>query len=82
MIAYTQSLLVDRKSLNDAQLNNDVALCQEILQGAYRMDIRALVAEARLHAGGALNPIDTYRKMNVRKELINTRGTKNIATGL
>lgn len=82
MIAYTQSLLVDRKSLNDAQLNNDVAQCQEILQGAYRMDVRALVAEARLRAGGALNPIETFRKMNVRRDLINTRGTKNIATGL
>src|SRR5687768_17179426 len=29
MIAYTQSLLVDRKRLNDAQLNNDVVQCQE-----------------------------------------------------
>lgn len=81
MIAYTQSLLVDRKALNNAQMSNDVSQCQEILQGAYRMDVRALVAEARLRAGGSLDPIDTFRNMNVRKELIKTRGT-NVATGL
>src|SRR5829696_8222440 len=31
-IAYAQALIVDRISLNNAQLNNDVSQCQEILQ--------------------------------------------------
>ena len=82
MIAYAQALLVDRKSLNNAQLNNDVSQCQEILQGAYRTDVRALVAEARLRSGGALQPLDLYRKLDVRKKLIKTRGSKTLATGL
>ncbi len=82
MIAYAQSLLVDRKKLNDAQLNNDVARCQEILQDAYRTDVRALAAEARLRAGGALQPIEAFRKLNVRKNLITSRGSKTVATGL
>lgn len=82
MIAYAQSLLVDRKNLNDAQMNNDVARCQEILQEAYRTDVRALAAEARLRAGGALQPIDAFRKLNVRKNLISARGSKTVATGL
>jgi L-rhamnose isomerase/sugar isomerase len=82
MIAYTQALLVDRKSLDEAQMNNDVSLCQEILQGSFRMDVRPLVAEARLRAGGALHPIDAFRKLKVRENLISTRGTKNIASGL
>ena len=82
MIAYAQALLVDRKSLNNAQLNNDVSQCQEILQGAYRTDVRALVAEARLRSGGSLQPLDLYRKIDVRSKLIKTRGSKTVATGL
>ena len=82
MIAYTQALLVDRKSLDEAQMNNDVSLCQEILQASFRMDVRPLVAEARMRAGGALHPIDAFRKLKVRENLISTRGTKNIASGL
>lgn len=82
MVAYAQSLLVNRKKLNDAQMNNDVSQCQEILQDAYRTDVRALVAEARLRAGGALHPLEAFRKLNVRKNLVKTRGTKTVATGL
>jgi L-rhamnose isomerase / sugar isomerase len=82
MMAYAQALLVDRKSLNSAQLNNDVTRCQEILQGAYRTDVRPLVAEARLRSGGALQPLETFRKLDVRKNLIKQRGSKSVATGL
>src|SRR6188508_2620515 len=48
MVAYAQALLVDRRELNRAQQENDVARAQEILQAAYRTDVRPLVAEARL----------------------------------
>lgn len=82
MIAYAQALLVDRKSLVVAQLENDVVRCQEILQAAYRTDVRPLVAEARLRAGGALDPLHLYRSLQVRKKLIGERGEKTIATGL
>lgn len=81
-IAYAQALLVDTKALVDAQLNNDVAKAQEILQAAYRTDVRSLIAEARLREGGALNPIAVYREQEVRKGLIKQRGDKTQATGL
>ena len=82
MISYAQALIVDRTKLADAQDNNDVVTAQEILQEAYRTDVRALVAEARLRAGGALNPLAVYRSANVRKQLIKERGLKTMATGL
>ncbi|MBS1745865.1 MAG: sugar isomerase [Bacteroidetes bacterium] len=82
MIAYTQALLIDRKKLIDAQNNNDVVTAQEILQNAFRTDVRALVAEARLKSGGALNPLSVYRMENIRNELIKARGSKTVATGL
>ncbi|HVX27734.1 MAG TPA: hypothetical protein VHB70_15390, partial [Parafilimonas sp.] len=70
MISYAQALIVDRKKLSDAQNNNDVVTAQEILQNAFRTDVRALVAEARLRNGGALKPIDIYRNEKVRENLI------------
>jgi L-rhamnose isomerase / sugar isomerase len=82
MISYAQALIVDRKKLNEAQNNNDVAAAQEILQNTFRTDVRALVAEARLRAGAALQPLQLYRDEKVREQLIKERGLKTIATGL
>jgi len=81
-IAYAQALLVDTKALQQAQEHNDVAKAQEILQQAYRTDVRPLVAEARLQAGGALQPLSLYRSAKVREQLIKERGQKTVATGL
>jgi L-rhamnose isomerase/sugar isomerase len=82
MIAYAQALSVDRIALVQAQEENDVVRCQEILQQAFRTDVRPLVAEARLRAGAALSPLTLYRDSEVRKELIRNRGNQTIATGL
>ena len=82
MIAYAQALLVDRNALTAAQQENDVAQAQEILQNVFRTDVRPLVAEARLRAGGALQPLQLYRSQNARKQLIGERGLKTVATGL
>jgi len=82
MLMYALALLVDRKKLNEAQLQSDVVAAQEILQSTFRTDVRALVAEARLRAGGALNPLGVYRKEKVRENLIKQRGLKTVATGL
>lgn len=82
MIAYAQSLLIDRPALQQAQHENDVTRCQEILQNAFRTDVRPLVAEARLMTGGALDPIGLFRGLKVRQNLIKSRGSKVMATGL
>lgn len=82
MVAYAQALLVDEKALKEAQATNDVVRAQEILQQAYRTDVRPLVAEARLRAGGVLDPVAFYRQQDVRGNLIKERGAKTVATGL
>ena len=82
MIAYAQALLVDSKKLKEAQNNNDVVLCQEMLQKVFRTDVRSLVAEARLRAGGALDPLGLFRELNIRQQLGKQRGLKTISTGL
>ncbi|MEO5682329.1 MAG: TIM barrel protein [Chitinophagaceae bacterium] len=81
-IAYAQALLVDKKALSAAQDANDTALAQEILQQAYRTDVRPLVAEARLRSGAALQPVQLFRQQKIRQHLIRERGEKTVATGL
>jgi L-rhamnose isomerase/sugar isomerase len=81
MIAYAQALLVDRNALNEAQQNNDIVAAQEILQNTFRTDVRAIVAEARIRKGAALDPLGYYRNSQVRTALIKERGN-SIATGL
>ncbi|MCK8494253.1 TIM barrel protein [Spirosoma sp. RP8] len=81
-LAYAQALLVDRVALEEAREANDVVRAQEILQEAFRTDVRPLVAEARRRAGGALQPLALFRQLAVRQKLIGERGTKTIATGL
>lgn len=82
MNSYAQALLVDTAALEAARQNNDVVTAQEILQGAFRTDVRALVAEARLRAGGALNPLELFRTQKIRENLIAQRGSVTVATGL
>lgn len=82
MIAYAQALLVDAKELAAARAESDVVKAQEILQNAFRTDVRPIVAEARLRAGGSLQPLQYYRQHKVRENLIKQRGLKTVATGL
>ncbi len=81
-LAYAQALVVDDEKLEQAQQSNDPVMAQEVLQDAFRTDLRPLLAEARLQEGAALDPISTYRDLNVRGELIKQRGEKTVATGL
>jgi L-rhamnose isomerase/sugar isomerase len=80
--AYAKALLVDQKLLKAAQQDNDVVKCQEIIQNAYRTDVRPLLQQARLARRGAINPIEMYRMLDVRGKLIQKRGENAIATGL
>lgn len=82
LIAYAQALLVDQAALTDAQAKNDTTRAQEILQAAYRTDVRPLLAEARRRRGGALDPLAAFRQLRVREQLTRDRGKSAAATGL
>ena len=81
-LAYAQALLVDNRALEEAQAGNDTTRAQEILQDAFRTDVRPLLREARLQSGGALDPLALYRNLGVRRQLVRERGEKTVATGL
>lgn len=81
-MAYAQALLIDAAALKEAQQKNDVAAAQEILQAAYRTDVRPLLAEARLQECGALQPLQFYRQHGMRQQLVQRRGWHLTAAGL
>ncbi|MBI1185157.1 TIM barrel protein [bacterium] len=81
-IALAKSLLVDQTALSAAQAENDVVHGAQILQDAFETDVRSLVAEARIRAGGELNPILSYRGQNIRRNRIEKRGQNATASGL
>lgn len=81
-IAYAQALLVDHEKLEMFRQENDVTAAQELLQDAFRTDVRPLLKEARLRSGGALLPLEFYRTHKIREQLIEERGYETIATGL
>lgn len=82
LISYAQALLVDNQQLEMARENNDVVLAQQILQNAFRTDVRPLVRESMRLNGGAIDPVGLYRALDVRGNLINERGAVTAATGL
>jgi L-rhamnose isomerase / sugar isomerase len=80
--AHAKALLINAKHLHQSQEENDVVAAEQIFQNAFQADVRPLLAEARLRLGGALYPIDFYRKIEARESLIRKRGKQAIATGL
>ncbi|SFT88728.1 L-rhamnose isomerase / sugar isomerase [Algoriphagus locisalis] len=76
-IAYAKALLVDRKKLHECQQNGESSQAQEILQMAYLTDVRPLVCEARIRAGGVAEPLEAYRILMIRNKLVQERGAKS-----
>ena len=81
-VAIAQALLVDRAALTECQDACDPVLAAEMLQRAYRSDVRPLVAEARRRNGAALDPVATFRRSGYRAAVIAERGSESVATGL
>lgn len=82
LIAYAQALLIDREKLASARSESDVTIAQEVLQEAFRTDVRPLLKEARSRKEVALEPLAVYRALQMRKTLIRERGSNTISTGL
>lgn len=64
--AYAQALLVDRAALAGHQEGNDALMAAATLRAAFRTDVEPILARARLTAGGAIDPVATYRAAGYR----------------
>lgn len=80
--AFAKALLVDQTALKQAQEENDVVVCQELIQNAFKTDVRPLVSQMRHRAGAAIKPLVVYRKTQQREIRIQNRGLDALATGL
>lgn len=81
-VGLARALLVDRDELAAAQDADDPARAAEVLQTAYRADVRPLVAEARRRQGAAIAPLATYRRLGYRSAVAAERGSGHAASGL
>jgi L-rhamnose isomerase/sugar isomerase len=77
-----QVAVLDLTELSGAQDANDPVMAAEILQRAYRTDVRPIVAEARRRNGAALDPVMALRRLGYRRAMVAERGTSSLATGL
>jgi L-rhamnose isomerase/sugar isomerase len=65
--AYVQAHLVDRDALADYQDANDVVMALQALKQAFTCDVSPVLAMARLRAGGAIDPVGTFRASKYRE---------------
>ncbi len=65
--AYVQSHLVDRGALQEAQENCDAIRALNTLKQAFTTDVAPIIAMARQRAGGAIDPLATYRESGYRQ---------------
>jgi L-rhamnose isomerase/sugar isomerase len=65
--AYVQSHLIDREALTEAQEKCDPLMALSILKQAFTTDVTSVLAVARERAGGAIDPITTYRASGYRQ---------------
>ena len=71
--AYAQALLVDRSALREAQDGNDALAATTLLKRAFRTDVEPILAAARVQAGGAIDPVATYRASGYRARVADIR---------
>ena len=79
--AYASALLVDRTALAGFQDDNDALMATTTLQTAFRTDVDPILAMARLDAGGAIDPVATYRASGYRASVAKIRPTVSGAGG-
>ncbi|GAC1453337.1 MAG: L-rhamnose catabolism isomerase [Gemmatimonadaceae bacterium] len=65
--AYVQACLVDREALAAYQGANDPLMALQTLKQAFTTDVSPILAVARQRAGGAIDPIATFRSSGYRE---------------
>jgi L-rhamnose isomerase/sugar isomerase len=74
--AYVQAHLVDRAALAEHQQRNDAVMALSTLKAAFVTDVSPILAMARRRAGGAIDPIATYRASGYRAQVARARPRK------
>ncbi len=82
LTAYAKALLIDREALAAYQQKGDVMMAFQTLRAAYKIDVSPILATARVVAGGAIDPIGTYRASGWRQAKAATRQAVGLGAGI
>jgi L-rhamnose isomerase/sugar isomerase len=74
--AYVQAHLVDRGELAECQEKNDPLMALATLKRAFTTDVAPILAMARYRAGGAIEPVRTFRASGYRGRKAEERPTE------
>ena len=81
--AHVQAHLIDREALTAAQEKCDALMALAILKQAFTTDVAPILAVARERAGGAIDPIGSYRASGYRQRKAEERPAKvGVAAGI
>ncbi len=72
--AYAKALLVPRAKLALAQMAGDVLGAHEVVNGAFKTDVRPLLAQVRAELGVPSDPIAAFRTNGYEKKVADARG--------
>jgi len=79
--AYAKALIVPRAKWREAQENEDVIGAHEILNGAFKTDVRPLLMQVREEMGTPEDPLAAYRASGYEAKIANERGKATAAGG-
>jgi len=79
---FAQALLVDRPTLAAYQEANDALMAAQTLKQAFHTDVTPLLQKIRMRAGGAVDPVATYRASGYRQRTAQARPASRAGSGI
>jgi L-rhamnose isomerase/sugar isomerase len=80
--AFARAQIVDREALAAHRARNDVMEAFRALRRAYDSDVSPILAQARIEAGGAADPIAAYRESGWRGKMAKVRKPVRPGSGI
>jgi L-rhamnose isomerase / sugar isomerase len=79
---FAKAMCVDRKALAEAQRSEDTVAAEEVLQGAFRMDVTPLLQSVRKKLKAPMDPLAAFRESGYEQAAAKDRIAKRDALGL
>jgi len=80
--AYCKALIVDRKTLRQAQQDGDIVTAERVLQEAFFTDVEPLLKAVREEMGIDPDPLTAFRKSGYLEKISRERGVRRGSGGL
>lgn len=79
--AFAKSMCINQKDLADAQNAGEVLAAHNIINDAYRIDVRPLLVQVREEMGVPADPIAAYRASGYEEKIAKERGVADASGG-